>query len=153
MKSAASATAEHPALNAAGQLASAYNTLNRPAEAEPLLRYALDMRSKRGEGELRETQVNRVMLATTLSILSGRNDEAMVLVDEIVHWSMANRIVKRFTARNIRAALLLHKMGHLDEARAAFAEITGDDAHRTWHGIPELAVIPCQCRQCRSGRR
>ena len=113
---------EHPAtLNAAGQLASAYNTLNRPAEAEPLLRYALDMRSKRGEGELRETQVNRVMLATTLSIL-GRNDEAMVLVDEIIALEHGKPDRETLTARNIRAALL-HKMGHLDEARAAFAKL------------------------------
>lgn len=113
---------EHPAtLNAAGQLAAAYNTLNRPTDAEPLLRYAMDARHKRGEGELREAQVDRVMLATTLSMLD-RNEEAMTLTDEIITLERGKPDRETLAARNTRA-ILLQKMGRLDEARSAFAEL------------------------------
>ena len=67
---------DHPlTLGSGAQLAAAYNSLDRPAEAEPLLRRALDTRIARGEGDSHDALVDRVMFISTLDKL-GRADEA-----------------------------------------------------------------------------
>ena len=108
-------------LNSGAQLAAAYNTLDRPAEAEPLLRRALAVRTARGEGASGDAIIDRVMLTTTLDKL-GRPDEALALADEVIALEGDDPNRDTLAARNSRATLLT-KAGRIDEARAAFAEL------------------------------
>ncbi|MBB5208862.1 serine/threonine-protein kinase [Chiayiivirga flava] len=113
---------EHPlTLNSGAQLAAAYNTLERAAEAEPLLRRALAVRIARGEGESNDAIIDRVMLVTTLDKL-GRSDDALKLADEVIALERDTPTRDTLAARNARATLL-HKAGRVDEARSAFAQL------------------------------
>lgn len=113
---------EHPlTLNAAGQLGAAYNSLNRPAEAEPLLQRALAARIARGEGDTREALIDRVILITTLEKLD-RNDEAMAMADAALALEQGQPNRDTIAARNARAMLLL-KAGQVTAARSAFTEL------------------------------
>lgn len=108
-------------LNSGAQLAAAYNTLNRPAEAEPLLRRALDLRIARGEGESNDALVDRVMLISTLDKL-GKPEEALRMADEAIALERGKPNRDTLAARNARGTLLL-KAGKPQEARAAFDEL------------------------------
>jgi tetratricopeptide (TPR) repeat protein len=108
-------------LNSGAQLAAAYNTLDRPGEAEPLLVRALQVRSARGEGESPDALVDRVMLTTTLDKL-GRADEALAMAESAIALERGTPNRDTLAARNSRAMLLL-KAGRAHEARAAFAEL------------------------------
>ena len=113
---------DHPAaLNAASQLAAAYATLKRLDEAETLLRRVLDVRHRRGEGDGREAQGDRLILARTLMLLD-RIDEAMALADQVIALEGDEPDRETLAARNARATLL-HRAGRLDEARVAFAQL------------------------------
>jgi tetratricopeptide (TPR) repeat protein len=113
---------EHPlTLNAAGQLGAAYNSLNRPAEAEPLLQRGLAARIARGEGDSREALIDRVILITTLEKLD-RNDEAMAMADAALALEQGQPNRDTIAARNARAMLLL-KAGQVTAARSAFTEL------------------------------
>lgn len=107
-------------LNAGAQLAAAYNTLDRPAEAEPLLRRALDVRMARGEGDSNDALVDRVMMITTLHKL-GKGEEALRLADEVIALERGKPSRDTVMARSFRAALLL-KAGKAREARAGYDE-------------------------------
>jgi tetratricopeptide (TPR) repeat protein/predicted Ser/Thr protein kinase len=112
----------HPlTLGAGAQLAAAYNTLDRPTEAEPLLRRALEGRIARGEGDTRDALIDRVMLITTLDKL-GRPDQALALADEVITMERGAPNRDTLAARNARAMLLL-KAGRIDAARAAFTQL------------------------------
>lgn len=108
-------------LNSGQQLAAAYNTLERPAEAEPLLRGALESRIARGEGESHDALLDRVMLITTLDKL-GRPDEALAMADEAITLERDKPHRDTLAARNFRALLLL-KAGRVDEAHAALSHV------------------------------
>lgn len=111
--------AEHPLTLSSGmQLAAAYNSLDRPAEAEPLLRHALAERIARGEGESRDAIVNYVMLISTLEKLD-QPDAALAMADKVI--AMENGQANRDTlaARSARGVLLL-KAGRIADARATF---------------------------------
>lgn len=112
----------HPlTLGAGTQLAAAYNTLDRPAEAEPLLRRALDSRIARGEGDTRDALIDRVMLVTTLDKL-GQSERALALADEVIAMEHGTPNRDTLAARNARAMLLL-KAGRIAESRAGFGEL------------------------------
>lgn len=113
---------DHPlTLGSGAQLAAAYNSLDRPAEAEPLLRRALETRIARGEGDSHDALVDRVMFIPTLDKL-GRADEALALADEVIAMERGAPNRDTLMARSARGTLLL-KAGRIAESRAAFAEL------------------------------
>ena len=113
---------DHPlTLGSGAQLAAAYNSLDRPAEAEPLLRRALDTRIARGEGDSHDALIDRVMFISTLDKL-GRADEALALADEVIAMERGTPNRDTLMARSARGTLLL-KAGRVVESRAAFAEL------------------------------
>ena len=113
---------DHPlTLGSGAQLAAAYNSLDRPAEAEPLLRRALDTRIARGDGDSHDALVDRVMFITTLDKL-GRSDEALALADEVIAMEHGTPNRDTLMARSARGTLLL-KAGRIDASRTAFADL------------------------------
>ena len=69
----------------------------------------------------RETQVERLLLARALLYLD-RDSEARALVEQLI--ALGGNVPDRefLTAHNIRAQLL-QRAGHIEEARAEFAEV------------------------------
>ncbi len=113
---------DHPlTLGSGAQLAAAYNSLDRPTEAEPLLRRALETRIARGEGDSHDALVDRVMFIATLDKL-GRADEALALAEEAIAMERGAPNRDTLMARSARGTLLL-KAGRITESRAAFAEL------------------------------
>lgn len=112
----------HPlTLNSGAQLAAAYNSLDRPAEAEPLLRRALAERIAHGAGDSRDAVANRVMLITTLDKLD-RPEEALALADEVIATEAGAPNRDSLAARSARGVLLL-RTGRIPESRATFDEL------------------------------
>ena len=113
--------ADHPlTLGSGAQLAAAYNTLNRPAEAEPLLRRALEAREARGEGGSIEAIVDRVMLGTTMDKL-GRFDDAIAISDEAIAMEAGKPSRDTVAARNVKATAQFHA-GRIQDAKRTWDE-------------------------------
>ncbi len=131
---------DHPlTLGSGGQLAAAYNTLNRPAEAEPLLRRSLDVRKARGEGGSLEAIVDRVLLATTMEKLADF-DQAIAIADEAIALEDGKPNRDTVSARNVKATALLHA-GRVRDAKQMWDEALALAPTAMGTSYPNYAVI------------
>lgn len=112
----------HPAtLNAAGQVASALNTLKRPAEAEPILRATIAAREARGEQQHPQMAAELNMLATAVE-LQGRRDEALVLIERAIATDGGHPNQETLAGRNILGSLQT-RAGRLEDCERTFTDL------------------------------